>query len=179
MAEQLEHLRRHGYCTLPSLLSGEALESVQAAFAQQKPAVRQRWSQRADDVAAPLAHADGYFDLPGLLEGSCMAALFTLLSAPRLVALMQAAVGPAAQIVNLQCRTVPPAAETLASCADGFTRFHRDNARAAEPRLGDGMGFRHPRWVDGVKIFVAVSPQAGRGGTAVIGGTHGPTAPPR
>ena len=122
LRQRVTEFRAHGVTSLPGLLDPVAVAALRAALQAEQAAAR---PAAAGAAAAAGWRAPGCFDAPGLLEGG--EAGLGLLTHPRLVALLQAAVGTDAHLVNLQASQLEPGdAEAAAT-----RRFRRGYGRVA------------------------------------------------
>jgi hypothetical protein len=193
MAAALAFFRTNGYWVIPDAVDGPWLARVQAAFTKAQAPARALWQAARDareregysagntgttvsegeehlvdlgEVALgeELAgrHANGYFDVPRFAEQDD--ALLRLLDNPKVVPIVEAALGGQACITQIQARTVP------AEVAHQYTSWHRD--------AGDHIPV-HPDFSPWCKAFTFFFDVLEDGGcAAVVPGSVSVTRPP-
>lgn len=107
----------------------------------------------ADCAASVGWRSVGYVDAPELLESTGRECL-GLLEDPRLVGLLQAAVGNDAHLINLQASIGPPSDELHVG-----TRLQREYWREDGSGALQRGSFVHPVLSEGVKVIIALSDQ--------------------
>eukprot|EP01046_Picozoa_sp_COSAG06_P069835 COSAG06_NODE_19239_length_847_cov_1.295455_1_plen_165_part_10 len=105
LAASAAEFRTHGVAFIPGLISPAALELMRAALQEERASIAQQPDASGGEAGGAAGsstgwRSPGYIDAPGLLERSdeCLA----MLENPRLVGLVQAAVGTDAHLINLQ-----------------------------------------------------------------------------
>lgn len=135
--------RTTGVAFIPSLLDAATLESLRNAL----PATLQGAASSAK--AAQVGwRSPGYFDAPFLLESPGRECL-RLLEDPRLVGLLQSAVGSDAHLINLQ------ASSGVLEDTRIQREYWRDDGNGALQR----GSFLHPVLSEGVKVIIALTDQ--------------------
>jgi ectoine hydroxylase-related dioxygenase (phytanoyl-CoA dioxygenase family) len=166
-ARDAARFREQGVLRLDKLVRGSVLQALQTAFKREQQPARQRWqaAREAGPEGPESWHAQGYFDIPNVLE-SDPAAYMSLLCEPRLNALLRATVGEQVTLIHAQARTVPPEVE-----GGDYYGLHRDSGRSASGHSSPPPA--HPTHSEHVKLFVALNEHSrSSGATAVVAGTH-------
>ena len=182
MAAALAFFQANGYWVIPDAVDGQWLARVQAAFTKAQAPARAHWQRARDSreregyspgntgttvvegeehlvdlgeaaLGEELAgrHANGYFDVPRFVEQDD--ALLHLLDNPKVVPIVEAALGGKACVTQIQARTVP------AEVADQYTSWHRD--------AGDHVAV-HPDFSPWCKAFTFFFDVPEDGGCAAV-----------
>ena len=138
----LESFPENGVALLPALFTGEPLRNLQRSFRKAQAAERRKWEADLQKPEGERWHNPGYFDIPRAIETD-PESYCALLENPRVVQALKATVGDDVQVVAMQARTVPGAAES-------YALWHRDHAPTP----------LHATLSNSVKIFLQVFDRA-------------------
>ena len=164
------HLLEKGFLIVDNILTGAALAEAQAQYMAAMQQERALWAaageagehagQRAGNTAEGR-YSPRYFDMPRIVEqADCFLEIVTH---PRIVSVLELAIGPEVQVINIQCRCYPQ--QTAEDAAGGYSGWHNDR--------GYGVYHDNQRVLHVVAIFNFFDVEVDGGCTAVV-----PVRPP-